>query len=86
MKRTIFVFFCFFFFANTSNGDDWEGKKILVDERDKVISACEKGILSKGYPYVKVQKYVNIRLYFCQYFQYVIRPNENHHNKSSQFK
>ena len=32
-------------------------EKILVDEREKVISACEKGISSRGFPYVKVHKY-----------------------------
>jgi len=34
----------------------------------------------------KWQKKVNIRLCFWQYFQYVIKPNENHQNKSSRFK
>ncbi len=42
----------------SSNNDEyWEGKKILVDEREKVISACEKGISSRGFSYVKAQKY-----------------------------
>jgi len=41
----------------SNNDESWEGKKILVDEREKVISACEKGISSRGFPYVKVQKY-----------------------------
>lgn len=48
---------CFVFWASTSTAEDWEGKKILVDQRDKVISACEKGISSKNFSYVKVQKY-----------------------------
>jgi hypothetical protein len=43
------------FYSN--NDESWEGKKILVDEREKVISACKKGISSRGFPYVKVQKY-----------------------------
>ena len=42
---------------SSNNDESWEGKKILVDEREKVISACEKGISSRGFPYVKVQKY-----------------------------
>jgi len=57
MKRIAFVALCFGFWASASNAEDWEGKKILVDQRDKVISACEKGISSRGFPYVKVQKY-----------------------------
>ncbi|MCD6366003.1 MAG: hypothetical protein J7L46_00535, partial [Bacteroidales bacterium] len=42
---------------STNNAEYWEGKKILVDEREKVISACEKGISSRGFSYVKAQKY-----------------------------
>ena len=42
---------------DASNGEYWEGKKILIDQRGKIISACEKGISSRGFPYVKVQKY-----------------------------
>ena len=57
MNRITFVALCFIFLASASNAEDWEGKKILVEQRDKVISACEKGISSRGFPYVKVQKY-----------------------------
>ena len=57
MKRIIFLALCIVFWANPSNSEVWEGKKILVDQRDKVISACEKGISSRGFPYGKVQKY-----------------------------
>lgn len=57
MKKSFFVLCCFILFASASNAEDWEGKKILVDEREKVISACEKGISSRGFPYVKVHKY-----------------------------
>ncbi|PKN89410.1 MAG: hypothetical protein CVU51_00240 [Deltaproteobacteria bacterium HGW-Deltaproteobacteria-1] len=39
------------------SGEEWEGGKMLIEERGKVIAACEKGILSQGYSYVKVQKY-----------------------------
>ena len=42
---------------DVSNGAEWEGKKILIEEREQVIAACEKGISSQGYTYVKVQKY-----------------------------
>jgi len=42
---------------HSNNDEFWEGRKILVDERATVISACEKGISSRGFPYVKVQKY-----------------------------
>jgi hypothetical protein len=57
MKQFLVVFLSVFFFASASNGEEWEGKKILVNEREKVISACEEGISNKGYPYVKVKKY-----------------------------
>lgn len=42
---------------SANNVEYWEGKNILVDEREKVISACEKGISSRGFPHAKVQKY-----------------------------
>ena len=57
MKRITFLALCVIFWANASNSEEWEGKKILVEQRDKVISACEKGISSRGFPYSKVQKY-----------------------------
>jgi len=57
MRRITFLALCFAFWATASNAEEWEGKKILVDQREKVISACEKGISSRGFPYVKVQKY-----------------------------
>jgi len=58
MKQFLIVLlFGVFTFASASNGEEWEGKKFLVDQREKVISACEKGILSRGYPYIKVKKY-----------------------------
>ena len=72
MKRIIFVFFCFFFFASASTGEDWEGKKILVDEREKVISACEKGILSKG-------RFRNE----CGYPQDIVVLKDSHHAVSA---
>ena len=57
MKRIVFAMICVVFWASASNAEEWEGKKMLVDERDKVISSCEKGISSLGFPYIKVQQY-----------------------------
>jgi len=57
MKRVAFLALCIVFWSNASNSEEWEGKKILINQRDKVISACEKGISSRGFPYGKVQKY-----------------------------
>ena len=57
MKKIIYVFFCLFLFASASNGEEWEGKKILLEKRDEVVSACEKGALMHGYDYAKVQRY-----------------------------
>jgi hypothetical protein len=57
MKNIIFMFLGLCFLANASYGEEWEGKKMLIDERDKVIAACEEGISSQGYAYSKVNKY-----------------------------
>ena len=57
MKQIIFMALCIIFWPNASNPEEWEGRKILVDQREKVISACEKGISSRGFPYSKVRKY-----------------------------
>jgi hypothetical protein len=57
MKRMTFLALCIIFLASASNSEEWAGKKILVDQREKVISACEEGISSRGFPYGKVQKY-----------------------------
>ena len=57
MNRIICAALCFILLASASNAEDWEGKKILVDQRDEVILACEKGVSSRGIPYRKAQKY-----------------------------
>jgi hypothetical protein len=57
MKRIIFVLLGLLCFSSVSCAEEWEGEKMLIEERGKVIAACEKGILSQGYSYVKVQKY-----------------------------
>jgi hypothetical protein len=57
MKRIVFAMICVAFWASASNAEEWEGKKMLVEQRSRAISACEQGILSKGYPYAKVKKY-----------------------------
>ena len=74
MKFIIFFAICLSFWTNASTAEEWEGKKILVDQRDKVISACEKGISSRGFPYAKVQKY-------CECFIDYVTEIANKYNK-----
>lgn len=60
MKKIIlmFIFISFFLSTNTSNAQEWDKlREMLVNQRDKVISACEEGGVSKGYSYKKIQNY-----------------------------
>jgi redox-regulated HSP33 family molecular chaperone len=57
MKRIAFAMICFAIWASVSSAEEWEGKEILIEQRNEVISACEKGVASRGFPEVKVQKY-----------------------------
>ena len=57
MKTVIVAIIALLIFVCFSHAEEWKGKKILLEERDKVIAACEEGTTSMGFAYAKVHNY-----------------------------